>query len=815
MRTPILATLLLLFTTASQAQPLKRLGCRFYHGEKPPKARPLTDGQLKSIQETIARSDTFDIQHYDIRIDVTDYSGKSITASTRVVFTPRMTGQDFIRFDLYQLTVDSVTHSSGPLVFTHDGEYLKVDLPSVQVAVSDTLTVHYHGDPYREPNWGGFYFESQYIYNLGIGLTTIPPNFGKVWYPCFDSFVERATYTYHVKSAGTFRAHCQGDFLGEVQLGGDTVVRTYDLTEPIPTYGSAIAVADYRDSTFLHAGAYGTYPITLTSKPGVLGQFVSKMADLPGTIDCLEHWYGPYTFGRVGYVLTTDGALEIAQNIAYPDFMPGQSLFNNRGLLAHELGHQWWGIRVSPYTHNEMWLKEGPAEYSGHLAEEWLYGRDAFVDVVKDNHLDILRTAHIVDDGFQVLSPIPDEHCYGTHTYYKGASVMHNLRGYLGDTLFRQGMTHAHTALYDTAMTAQDFRDALEAGTGYDLDAFFDAWVFQPGYSVFVVQDVSVTPNGGQWDVELTLRQRLREAWTWHEDVPLDLSLLAADRQRREFEVMASGEFTTVTVTTDIEPVMVVLNGHTRLNQARMDHEFLTWPGDNFNSTLPYVDFRLYDDVLTDTTLVRIEHIWAGPDQDLLGWGIDEISGTHYWRVDGLWPAGTEFRGRLIYDGAVSTDIDWDLLGGGNEADVLLLYRPDPSQPWEVYPDHTVNLGNPNDGNGLIDIDVLLPGDYCFGRGNAIASVDDVPGNGGGVLRAYPVPVADRLTVELGASADGVLVIDLLASDGRLVRRTHAASRGAGMQVLDVSELPEGGYLVRIARRGGEVLGTSRFVVAR
>ncbi|MCB0778798.1 MAG: hypothetical protein KDC03_04505, partial [Flavobacteriales bacterium] len=193
---------------------------------------------------------------------------------------------------------------------------------------------------------------------------------------------------------------------------------------------------------------------------------------------------------------------------------------------AHELGHQWWGILVRPYTHNEMWLKEGPAEYSGHLAEEWLYGRDAFVDVVKDNHLDILRTAHIVDDGFQVLSPIPDEHCYGTHTYYKGASVMHNLRGYLGDTLFRQGMTHAHTALYDTAMTAQDFRDALEAGTGYDLDAFFDAWVFQPGYSVFVVQDVSVTPNGGQWDVELTLRQRLREAWTWHEDVPLDLSLL-------------------------------------------------------------------------------------------------------------------------------------------------------------------------------------------------------------------------------------------------------------------------------------------------
>ena len=69
---------------------------------------------------------------------------------------------------------------------------------------------------------------------------------------------------------------------------------------------------------------------------------------MPGTIDCLEHWYGPLHLRPGGLRAHHRRALEIAQNIAYPDFMPGQSLFNNRGLLAHELGHQWWGIRVSP-----------------------------------------------------------------------------------------------------------------------------------------------------------------------------------------------------------------------------------------------------------------------------------------------------------------------------------------------------------------------------------------------------------------------------------------------------------------------------------
>jgi len=109
-----------------------------------------------------------------------------------------------------------------------------VDFSSIP-ALDDTVhfTVHYQGNPHRDPEWGGFYFESNYIYNLGIGISSIPPNFGKVWYPCFDSFVER-TYEYHVKSAGTYRAHCQGDFLGEIQLGGDTVIRSFAMTLPIP-----------------------------------------------------------------------------------------------------------------------------------------------------------------------------------------------------------------------------------------------------------------------------------------------------------------------------------------------------------------------------------------------------------------------------------------------------------------------------------------------------------------------------------------------------------------------------------------------------
>jgi hypothetical protein len=31
-----------------------------------------------------------------------------------------------------------------------------------------------------------------YAFNLGVGFAADPHNFGRVWFPCFDNFVERS-----------------------------------------------------------------------------------------------------------------------------------------------------------------------------------------------------------------------------------------------------------------------------------------------------------------------------------------------------------------------------------------------------------------------------------------------------------------------------------------------------------------------------------------------------------------------------------------------------------------------------------------------
>ncbi len=811
MRTPFLPVLLLIALQATAQH--DHVGCHYLRQQGAKRMKPPTAGQLKSLNASIARSDTFDIVHYDIAIDVTDYTGMSITAATTVRFTPKLPNQSSIRFDLYQLTVDSVTDGGGALPFTYDNAVLGVQLSNT-LNPGDTaeVTVHYHGQPHRDPTWGGFYFESGYIYNLGIGLTTIPPNFGKVWYPCFDSFVERAVYTYRVKSAGGYKAWCQGEFLGEVQLGGDTVVRTYHMEPSIPTHLSAIAVSDYQSTDYVHPGAYGPVPVRLTAKPAQLAAMGTKFADLGGAIDALEFWYGPDAWGRVGYVLTTDGALEIPTNIAYPQFMTGQALQNNQDLYSHELGHHWWGDVVTPYNHNDMWMKEGPAEYSSHLAEEWIDGHDAFVEIVKDNHQFVLEQAHIQDEGFWPLSGIPDEWIYGRHTYYKGASVLHNLRGYLGDTLFRQAMHQVQADHAFSALDAHGLKDALEAATGKDLDPFFDAWIFAPGFSVFVVEDLSTNVAGNGWGVYLTVRQLLRHAPAYHTQVPVDLTFLGDNGQVFDTTVTVSGALTAVVLTIPFEPKMTVLNRGNRLNQARMDVERLLPPGGNLPATLPHVEFRVFTDNIPDTTLIRVEHIWAGPYQTYLGWGVDQVSANHYWRVDGLWPDSAVMRGRIYYHGLDTNELDFDLVGV-NENDLILVYRQSPMQPWEPYFDATYNKGSLTNHTGYVQIEVLRKGEYAFANGSAVAGVGGVEAASATDLWLYPVPASDRVNVRGRVEGGQRLWFDVHALDGRLVRSEAATVQDAYTHTLGTDGLPNGLYMLRVRDGEGRRLGTARFEV--
>ncbi|MDG2425924.1 MAG: M1 family aminopeptidase [Flavobacteriales bacterium] len=757
---------------------------------------------------SIARSDSFDVISYRLELDVTDYGGQTLEAKATIEVDILQEQATDLWWDLIDaLQVDSIHRNGEPVEFTHAQNELHMEMPEggwmPQWGNSQTIEIWYGGQPGTDPYWGGFYFASDYIYNLGIGLTSMPPHHGKVWYPCFDTFVERATYRYDVTSAGGRSLHGQGTFLGVDSLGGDTVMRSFELMHPIPTYLSAIAVAAYADWDTSSTGSYGENPIRLTSKPAQLESMKARFEDLPVAIDALEYWWGPQAWQRVGYVITTKGAMEHPTNIAYPMSMLSESNYQNEGLYSHELGHHWWGDQVSPHVHNHMWIKEGFAEYSSHLFEEMLHGREEMVELVKDNQLFVLEQAHIDDGGFWPLSPIPDDHIYGRHSYNKGASVVHNLRNFLGDELFRSACSDVIAIHNGGTFDATSLNEALTEASGVDLTPWFEAHILQPGFSAWVIDSSSTQPSGASaFTTTVHLQQKLRACDNHHNAEPLDLTIWNAAGEREELQIVASGATDVVTVEHNFEPALLALNANGRLNQARMDITY-TIDGTSSLQNLPWVDMRIGCDEMAegDSALMRVEHYWTAPDASAAALAepyVDAVSNTHFWTIDGIWPEGALFDARLNYVGNDPEDLDFDLYGS-SELLAFLAWRPSAAEPWQEFDEYTIQMGNTTNGTGLFKISRLKKGQYCFANGDVSVGLSELnaagqgPADAASQARAFPSPAASHLELHCGAFdfATGDLTLQVFDARGAAV---HSCQLSQPQYRLDVSAWPSGMY---------------------
>jgi aminopeptidase N len=793
-------------------------GCHFFNKKMPVYGKL---GPMTFDCGSNARSDSIDVLNYDVTLDLTDFSQEKIKAACGITFTALQDGIDVLPLDLLNLTVDSVVQQNGaPLGFSYDGLLLEVDL-AAPLYLGDTLllTVYYRGKPTADPSgFGGLVFENNIAYNLGIGLSSNPYNFGRSWHPCFDNFVERATYDFQLITNGGRSGYAIGEFLGQADLGGDTIARHYRMNQPLPTYLVGVAASTYAAVEQTHEGIYGEYPLLLVGKPGDTTAMKSAFSYLGDAVDALESWFGPYIWGQVGYVMTTAGAMEHSTLIAYPDFIidDGPSFSMNR-LMAHELGHHWWGNITTLSCPSDMWIKEGNAEYSAHLFTEHTFGREAFVKQVKDNHYSIvLRQAHIEDEGYWPLSGIPYEHTYGTHTYNKGASIMHNLRGYLGDSLFHLGMQSMLEAYQYQAVDASLFRDHLSQATGVDMSSFFNDWIFSPGFALYELDSVSLSPGEmpGDWEAVVHVQQKLRAAPHFHTDVPLEITFFDENRNAHTVPFMVSGEFSTVQMTLPFRPVWQVLNDNNRLNLGRMQHRaLLTQSG---MQSLPYCDVVNFEaKEVPDTALISFVHYWAAPDPIEPNPGGTLLSGTHYWRFGGILPEGFKAKVFFPYKAANPNEFDYELLSQGDDDQLILAWRPDAAAPWLKYPYYKrTALGSTG---GLMRVDTLLPGDYTFAMGDLpLATAADERRGQAAALEIFPNPGTAVFNLRAMLPVSGPVQVSLYDAMGCLVRQEMATAGGEIFtHQLEAEGLPSGFYFARVSTQEGLPLAAGRVLVKR
>lgn len=695
-----------------------------------------------------SRSDSINLLHTRIALDLTNTGTGLVHATAQITFTPLVAGIQRLDLDL-QLPVDSVVLDGAIVPFSHEDELLRVDLQAAY-GPGDTLVaaVSYGGNPSTDPSgFGGFYTLANYQYDLGVAFDAVPHSFGRAWFPCFDNFVERCTFEYLVHTTNGRSVLANGALQAVDDLGNGERISHWAMDEPIPAYLASVAAGNYAtiQDTFPSVGGTGI-PVTLAALPNDTADMRASFIHLQDAFNTFEQWFGPYRWNRVGYVLTSAGAMEHATNICYPDFAADGTLANE-DLVAHELSHHWFGNLITCATPEEMYINEGFADFCAMLFIEGLYGEAAYKARVRENHRQVVSAAHLRDDGWYALAAVPSNITYGVTSYSKGANIARTLRATLGDSLFRAGMQEVFTNNAYSAMGSLALRDSLSTATGVDLTDFFADWILQPGGAAFMVDSFHTTSNGPGFQTTVYIRQKTRGGAELFHHVPVTISAVDASGTVQRQLADLGGALTTVNLTTDQPPSTIRLNDDERLALATTwDTTTITATGQKY---LSYTDLRLITDNLAGPTQVRVEEFWV-PADEADGFF---VSPDRWWRLESDVQAGTDITlrftvdGRAGFPGAFDQGLTQDADGTDfHEDSLVVLYRPGPHAPWTVKPAQVNTSGSATDKNARLDMPGMAAGDYTIAWRNTATAVPDPPKHDAG-WRYYPDPATDEVTV--------------------------------------------------------------------
>lgn len=735
------------------------------------------------------RSDSIDIIHTDISLNL--LNAPQIQAQCLLDVVAKVDHVPFIRLDLEGLTVSAVQVNGAPASYNQNGTVLQILFSSpLSIGQGVAIQIDYHGVPVTDASdWGGVYNQPPYNYNLGVGFAADPHSFGRAWFPCFDNFVERCAFDFHITSPSNRPAYCNGTLQSETLQNGQ-LTRNWKLEEPIPSYLACYATGPYVS----WKRTIGGIPVEIAAIAADTNKVKATFQHLPQAMQCFQAWYGPYKWPKIGYSLVpfNSGAMEHATNIAIMRAaVDGTLAFET--LWAHELSHHWWGDLATCTTPEDMWLNEGWAVYSEHLFTEFVYGKTAYKTAVLENFLNVLQNAHVNEGGYRAVSGVPHEITYGDHVYKKGAVVAHNLRGYLGDTLFQKGIQAALGATNFQDWSSAEFRDKLTAATGQDLHSFFADWVFNPGFSHFEVDSFYWEDTGVDTSVTCTVyvRQKLRGAPQFHQNVPLEFTFVNAKHERQYGQAMVSGENSVVTlqIAASFKPLFVWVNTRQKLLLARSEREIVL--KNALTQNLSAAKISLTATTLPDSALVRVEHHFVRPD--MAGTNPQGFAITNrYWTIEGDFPSGFDGNAGIFYDGRGQLDqLDTELFAqtSASEDSILLLYRPGVGFPWQEYGSYFKNkLASATDKYGYIRIDHVQPGQYTIGKGVSTVATNE-PGRSLLMATVTPNPARNEIRLRAEGKFDKVLLIN---AEGGTVREWKLAP--TQQAELKVDSLPAGQY---------------------
>lgn len=435
-----------------------------------------------------ALMDAYDVVYHHLDVQV-ERDTTFIAGNVQTLVRVTANQLDTFGFELHRnLSIDSVELPGG--------ENLNVSriLDFAYVLLPSTLTknqwidvkIYYHGIPPKAASaaiGAGFSSKASPSWGNRATWSLSQPYSTYEWWPCKQALQDKIdSLRVSITTSNENKAGSQGLLQQVVNLPNNKVRYEWKSMYPISSYLVSVAVGQYAeyktyahmdgDSILIQDYVYNN-PLTLQAIQPILDQtapmieaFSAKFGNYPFAAEKYGHSMAPFSGGMEHQTMTTIGIF-------------------NFGIVAHELGHQWWGDHVTCATWQDIWLNEGFASYCEYLAYEWLDSAGA-KPLMQQVH-NRVKAWPVGSIWFTDTTDV--ERIFSSRlTYDKGNAFVHILRYEVNnDSLFFAFLKHfQQTFAFQNANTLQ-FKQTLEQFTGLDFTRVFAQWFYGEGFPVFEV----------------------------------------------------------------------------------------------------------------------------------------------------------------------------------------------------------------------------------------------------------------------------------------------------------------------------------------
>ncbi|GJM11453.1 MAG: aminopeptidase N [Lysobacteraceae bacterium] len=302
----------------------------------------------------------------------------------------------------------------------------------------------------------------------------------------------------------------------------------FDQTKSIPSYLVAMAVGPWERVEIPDSPV----PSSIYTPRGQSQRTVLAVETIPVVHRAMEAYFGqPYPYQKLDHVAVPEfpyGAMENVGMITYrseillldPSTASIQARTTQASVVAHEIGHQWYGNLVTMAWWDDLWLNEAFAtwiadkitvqqfpQFRSHLSLPQSYAMPADA---RPSTLPIRKPVQSEADIMDGLGL----------AYAKGITVLRMVEDWVGADVFRQGVLNYLQAHEFGNAKAADLWGALSEASGKDVKSVLSSYLDQPGLPLIEAKfegtrvdlaqrrflNFGAEAADLQWSIPLTLR---------------------------------------------------------------------------------------------------------------------------------------------------------------------------------------------------------------------------------------------------------------------------------------------------------------------